>query len=259
VSALDVAQAESNLSNTESLIHTQVRDLHQARYRLAVLLGQAPGALGDELSEPKPLPGEPPSLALGLPADLLRQRPDVRRAERELASQNALIGVATADLYPSFSLSGFIGLQSAEAGDLLSGDSVTWGIGLPIQWDLFSGGRIRSQIRVEEARTQQALVRYEQTVLGALEEAEGALVTYEQRLSRREKLETSVDATERALDLVMTQYTAGLADFQNVLDTQRSLLSRQDELAVTRGGVIRDLIGIYRALGGGWSPEEEQP
>jgi outer membrane protein TolC len=183
----------------------------------------------------------------------------VRRAERQLASQTARIGVATADLYPTFSLGGFIGLQAIDGSDLLSGDAVTWGIGLPIRWDLFSGGRIRSQIRVEEARTQQALVQYEQTVLFALEEADGAMVSYDQRRRRREKLRTSVDATERSLDLVMTQYTAGLTDFQNVLDTQRSLLNRQDELAVTRGGVIRDLIGIYRALGGGWDPTAEAP
>jgi NodT family efflux transporter outer membrane factor (OMF) lipoprotein len=256
VSALDVAQAESNLSNTESLIPTLERDLQLTANRLAVLLGDVPGSLDAELADPKPIATEPARVTAGLPADLLRQRPDVRRAERQLAAQNALIGVATADLYPTFSLSGFIGLQSADGSDLLSGDSVTWGVGLPIRWDLFSGGRIRSQIRVEEARTQQALVRYEQTVLLALEEAEGALESYRRRLERRAKLRISVKATERSLDLVMTQYRAGLADFQNVLDTQRSLLNRQDELATTRGGVIRDLIGIYRSLGGGWLPEE---
>ena len=259
VSALDVAQAESNLANTESLIPTLQTNLQLALNRVAVLLGQPPGTVHAQLEEPRPLPPEPPDVAAGLPADLLRQRPDVRRAERQLASQTALIGVATADLYPTFSLGGFIGLQAVDGGDLLSGDSVTWGIGLPIRWDLFSGGRIRSQIRVEEVRTQQALVLYEQTVLFALEEAEGAMVTYDQRRLRREKLRTSVDATERSLNLVMTQYTAGLTDFQNVLDTQRSLLNRQDELAVTRGGVIRDLIGIYRALGGGWDPAVGAP
>jgi NodT family efflux transporter outer membrane factor (OMF) lipoprotein len=259
VSALDVAQAESNLSNTESLIPTLLRDLRLSYNRLAVLLGEAPGIYDAQLADSKPLPSEPTDVTQGLPADLLRQRPDVRRAERQLASQTARIGVARADLYPTFSLGGFIGLQATDGGDLLSGDSLTWGIGLPIRWDLFSGGRIRSQIRVEESRTQQALVRYEQTVLFALEEAEGAKVTFDRRIERREKLRTSVDATERSLDLVMTQYTAGLTDFQNVLDTQRSLLNRQDELAITRGGVISDLIGIYRALGGGWSEDVEIP
>ena len=177
VSALDVAQAESNLANTESLIPTLQTNLQLALNRVAVLLGQPPGTVHAQLEEPRPLPPEPPDVAAGLPADLLRQRPDVRRAERQLASQTALIGVATADLYPTFSLGGFIGLQAVDGGDLLSGDSVTWGIGLPIRWDLFSGGRIRSQIRVEEVRTQQALVLYEQTFLFALEEAEGAMVT----------------------------------------------------------------------------------
>jgi NodT family efflux transporter outer membrane factor (OMF) lipoprotein len=254
VSALDVAQAESNLANTEALIPTLVTQLQFALNRLAVLLGDAPGAVHSELVEPEPVPSEPDGVTVGLPADLLRQRPDVRRVERQLAAQNARIGVATAELYPSFSLGGFLGLQATDGGDLLEGDSLTWGIGLPIRWSLFSGGRIRSQIRAEEARTQQALVAYELTVLLALEETENVMVAYEQEQIRRSKLLESVDATERSLDLVLTQYRAGLADFQNVLDTQRSLLARQDDLAASGAQVVKNLIALYRALGGGWEP-----
>jgi len=257
VSALDVAQAESNLANTESLIPTLETQLQFSLNRLAVLLGDPPGTVHDELETAKPLPAEPPDVTVGLPANLLRQRPDVRRAERHLASQNARIGVATAALYPTFNLSGFLGLQATDAGDLFDGGSLTWGIGLPIRWNLFAGGRVRSQIRAEEARTEQARIFYEQTILVAMEETEGAMVAYEQQRIRREKLGLSVDATERALGLVMTQYRAGLTDFQNVLDTQRSLLNRQDDLAASRGQVIKNLIGLYRALGGGWNPSTE--
>jgi len=255
VSALDIAQAESNLANTYSLIPVIERDLNEGLNRLAVLLGENPGALHEELEELAPIPQEPETVALGLPTELLRQRPDVRRAERQLAAQTARIGVATADLYPTFSLAGFLGLEAVSAGDLGSGDSVTWNLGLPIRWNIFSGGRIRSQIRAEEARTNQLLANYEQTVLDALEEAENAMVAYVKEVQRRERLSQAVNATQRSLDLVLTQYTAGLTDFQNVLDTQRTLLLREDDLALAEGLVIGNLVRLYRAVGGGWDPD----
>jgi NodT family efflux transporter outer membrane factor (OMF) lipoprotein len=259
VSALDVAQAESNLANTYSLIPVIERDLNEGLNRLAVLLGENPGALHAELDTEVRIPHEPEAVATGLPTELLRQRPDVRRAERLLASQTAQIGVATADLYPTFSLAGFLGLEALSAGDLASSDSVTWNIGLPIRWNIFAGGRIRSQIRAEEARTNQLLANYEQTVLFALEESENAMVAYAKELQRRERLSQAVNATQRSLDLVMTQYTAGLTDFQNVLDTQRTLLLREDDLAVAEGAVIGNLVRLYRALGGGWDPDSARP
>jgi NodT family efflux transporter outer membrane factor (OMF) lipoprotein len=259
VSALDVAQAESNLANTYSLIPVIERDLNEALNRLAVLLGENPGALHAELATEVPIPHEPEAVTMGLPTELLRQRPDVRRAERLLASQTAQIGVATADLYPTFSLAGFLGLEALNFGDLASGDSVTWNAGLPIRWNIFAGGRIRSRIRVEEARTNQLLAGYEQTVLNALEEAENAMVAYVKEVERRERLSQAVNATRRSLDLVLTQYTAGLTDFQNVLDTQRTLLLREDDLAVAEGLVIGNLVRLYRALGGGWDPDTAQP
>jgi len=259
VSALDVAQAESNLANTYSLIPVIERDINEGLNRLAVLLGENPGAMHAELDDEVPIPHEPDAVTMGLPTELLRQRPDVRRAERLLASQTAQIGVATADLYPTFSLAGLLGLEALNIGDLASGDSVTWNVGLPIQWNIFSGGRIRSQIRAEEARTNQLLADYEQTVLNALEESENAMVAYVKEVQRRERLKQAVNATQRSLDLVLTQYTAGLTDFQNVLDTQRTLLLREDELAVAEGFVIGNLVRLYRALGGGWDPDTAQP
>ena len=136
---------------------------------------------------------------------------------------------------------------------------MTWNVGLPIRWNIFSGGRIRSQIRAEEARTNQLLAGYEQTVLNALEESENAMVGYVKEVQRRERLKQAVNATQRSLDLVLTQYTAGLTDFQNVLDTQRTLLLREDELAVAEGLVIGNLVRLYRSLGGGWDPDTAQP
>jgi len=195
----------------------------------------------------------------GLPVELLRQRPDVRQAERLLAAQTARIGIATADLYPTFGLSGFFGVEAISGSDLAKGDSLTWNIGLPIRWNIFAGGSIRSQIRVEESRTNQLLASYEQTVLVALEEAENAMVAYTKEVERRERLTQSVDATQRSLNLVLTQYTAGLTDFQNVLDTQRTLLLREDDLAVAEGLVIGNLVRLYRALGGGWDPNAADP
>jgi NodT family efflux transporter outer membrane factor (OMF) lipoprotein len=259
VSALDVAQAESNLANTRSLIPFIERDLERALNRLAVLLGQAPGAVHDELDGAAPIPREPADVAVGLPAELLRQRPDVRQAERLLAAQTARIGVAEADLYPTFSLAGFLGLQASGFGDLTDSDSVTWGFSLPIRWQIFSGGRIRSQVRAEEARTEQLLANYERTVLLALEEAENAMVAYGSELERRQRLAEAVDATQRSLELVLTQYTAGLTDFQNVLDTQRTLLTREDELARAGGTAVGNLVRLYLALGGGWDPDLDQP
>jgi NodT family efflux transporter outer membrane factor (OMF) lipoprotein len=259
VSALDVAQAESNLANTRSLIPALEQQLALARNRLAILLAMSPGSLDQELADELPIPTEPQGVTTGLPADLLRQRPDIRSAERRLAAQTARIGVATAELYPQFSLTGFLGLQSTSSGDLFSSDSINWSVGLPIRWRLFAGGSIRSQIAAEQARTAQLIANYERSVLLALEEVENAMVSYEKEIARRARLAESVDATQRSLDLVLTQYRAGLTDFQNVLDTQRSLLAREDDLAASEGIVIRNLVDLYRALGGGWNPDTAEP
>jgi NodT family efflux transporter outer membrane factor (OMF) lipoprotein len=255
VSRLDITQAESNLANTEAAIPQLRAALTGARNRLAVLLGEAPGALDAELTGRGGIPVPPDEITVGLPAELLRQRPDVRRAERLLAAQTARIGVKTADLYPRFSLAGFLALESTDAGDLFSGSSTTWGFGLPIRWNIFSGGRVRAAIQVEEARTEQALLAYEQSVLRALEDVENAMVAYYQERLRRDKLVQAVEASRESVELVQTQYMAGLTNFQNVLDTQRSLFSQQDQLAASEGILVQSLVVLYKSLGGGWNPE----
>ena len=259
VSALDIAQAESNLASTEARIPTLEARLTAALNRLAVLLGEAPGDLHAELERSEPIPTVPAEVAVGLPADLLRQRADVRRAERELASQTARVGVAVADLYPRFSLTGFLGLRSASSGAFFDGDSVNSGIGLPFVGNIFAGGSVRGRIDVEKARTEQLLAFYEQTILLALEEVENFVVNFARERERRGQLLRAVDATQRSVDLVRTQYMAGLSDFQNVLDSQRSLVDQQDQLAASQGDVVKNLISLYKALGGGWTVDEMQP
>ena len=257
----DVTQAESNLANSEAAIPRLEASLQAAVNRLAVLLGEPPGAVDDLLDEEKDIPLPDESVTLGMPAELLRRRPDIRRAERQLASQTALIGVAKADLYPTFSLSGVLALESTTGSNLFESDSTTWSLVPGLRWNIFSGGKIKNQIRVEEARSQQALFFYEQTVLFALEEVEGTFVAYEREKVRRERLLEAVDATERTVDLVRTQYLSGLTDFLSLLDAQRSLADQQDSLAASEGQVVQNLIALNRALGGGWTlPDpEDQP
>jgi NodT family efflux transporter outer membrane factor (OMF) lipoprotein len=257
-SALDVAQAEQNLAQTRSTIPALEIGLEAALNRLAVLLGEAPGSLHDELQEHTGLPQPDDKVAYGIPADLLRRRPDIRQAERLLASQTARIGIATADLYPTLSLGGSVGLEALDFDNLGDGGSVFWSIVPKISWPIFTGGKIRNRIRAEEARTAQALAAYEQTVLRALEEVQNALVAYGQEKMRRDRLLEAVNASQRAVDLVETQYLSGLTNFQNFLDSQRSLFRQQDELADSSGQVRNNLITLNRALGGGWSPSQAE-
>ena len=254
----DVTQAESNLANTESTIPALEALLEASINRLAVLLGKAPGEVDYLLQEVGEIPKPDDAITMGIPADIIRRRPDIRAAERQLAAQTARIGVATADLYPTFTLAGVIGLQSTSSGNLFDSESGTWSILPGIRWPWFTGGRIQNQIRAEKARTQQTADIYQQTVLLALEEVETALVTWQREKVRRDRLMEAVDATERTVALVNTQYLSGLTDFQTYLDTQRSLLEQQDNLATSEGRVVQSLIALNRALGGGWKmPDPE--
>ena len=248
-SALDVAQAESNLFDTQSRIPALERALAAAIHRIAILLGAAPGALGDDLLAGGAIPAPPESTTVGIPADLVRQRPDIRRAERRLAAQTARIGVAAADLYPRLTLGGSF---SFDAGNIGETTGSGWNILPGLRWNLFDRGRIRSRIEVEEARAAQALVEYERTMLGALEEVENAMVAYGREQERLARLQQAVAASRRAVTLVRTQYLAGLTDFQNVLDSQRTLLALDDDLADASGAVVQHLVRLYSALGGGW-------
>ena len=253
-SLLDVTRARSNLAAQRATIPILESDLNAAMNRMAILMGLPPGAMHARLQEVRPLPEAPTDLLVGLPADLLRRRPDVRQAERELAAQTARIGVATADLYPSFSIRGLLGLESTEWGDL-GGDSGTWSLIPGFRWNLFNGGANRNRIRIEEARAEESLAFYEKTVLGALEDVENAMVALNRERIRRDHLQVAVDASEQSVSLVHTQYISGLTDFQNYLDAQRSMITQQDELAVSEGTVVQNLISLNKALGGGWSPD----
>lgn len=253
VGKLDVRQAELNLASTESFIPSLRRVLAQSIDRLAVLLGDPPSAMYEEFGTKAPIPSSAPAVAVALPAELLRQRPDVRRAERELASQSARIGVATADLYPRFSLSGSFAFEGTS--DIFNDGKQAWSFGPAFRWNLFDGGRVRARIKIEDARTDQALAFYEQAVLAAFQDLEDSLVAYNEERRRYDALARSVVAAAHSVDLVDTLYRAGLTDFQNVLDTQRSLFLQQDSLAESEGAVAKNLIRIYRALGGGWAYE----
>ncbi len=250
-SRLDVAQAEQNLYDSEATIPPLEQGLQFALNRLALLLALPPGSLDEELGVEANIPIPPDEVAVGIPIDLMRQRPDIRRAERILASQTAQIGVATADLYPSFSLSGALTFDVGNIGDTTG---FGWNFLPGFRWNLFDRERIHNRVRVEEAVTEQAFLAYEQTMLGALEDVENSMIAYAKEQERRAHLTTAVDASSRAVELVRTQYLAGLTNFQNLLDTQRSLLTLQDQLAASEGIVVQNLISLYRALGGGWDP-----
>jgi NodT family efflux transporter outer membrane factor (OMF) lipoprotein len=252
-SELDVAQARANLEQTRSQIPLLTAQLRQSMHRLEVLLAQRPGSLAAELDGGAgAIPTPPESIAVGLPSELLRRRPDIRRAEREIAGETARIGVATADLFPRVMLTGSAGLESSQIGTLLAGDSFAWAVGPGVRWNIFSAGRVENNIRAQTARQEQALARYERTVLTAFHDVEDSLVGYSRERVRLRTLNDAVTAQSRAVELAEELYTRGLTDFQNVLDAQRQLYALQDLQAESRRDVTGNLIALYKALGGGW-------
>lgn len=249
---LAVAQARYNLESARAKIPNFKVGAETAMNRLAVLTGQPPGALHGQLAEARPIPRVSIALAVGVPADVIRQRPDIRRAERELAAQTARIGEAQAELYPKFTLSGSIGLEALSLGDLFSSGSRFWSLGPTVRWPVFDAGAIRSNIEVQDERRQQALVRYEAVILSALEEVENALTAYAQEQHKIETLQAAAEAARLAAQLAGQQYATGLTGFSDVLDAQRSLLSFEDQMTESRGAVLSNLVRLYKALGGGW-------
>jgi NodT family efflux transporter outer membrane factor (OMF) lipoprotein len=249
---LDVDQAETSYQQTRSQIPSLESNLAQAMNRLAVLTGQTPGSLSDQLSQRAQVPVAPDEIVTGMPADLLRRRPDIRAAERRLAAQSAQVGVATAALYPSLSLSGSIGLQSLSASDVFDG-SQTDRIGLSLRVPIFAGGALRGSLRAQYAVLDQAAATYEATVLNAFEEVENALTAWSNEQRRREALLLAVESARRARELALVQYESGLVDFQTVLTSDRQLISLEDSLAVSDGELTSNVIRLYKALGGGWA------
>lgn len=254
-SDLDTARAESNLATTQAAIPPFESGIRASIYRLAVLVGVQPGQLVNELTPTAQIPRSPDTVPVGMPSELLRRRPDVRKAERDIAAATARIGVATADLFPKFSLTGQFGLSSAQIGNLTEGNSRYWLIGPDVRWPIFQGGRIRSNIEVQTAREQQAAARYEKAVLTSLQDVETALVNFSREQDRRVRLREAVTANQRAVDISQSLYGKGLTDFQSVLDSQRQLFQTQDALVVSERDVTQNLIALYKALGGGWESE----
>jgi NodT family efflux transporter outer membrane factor (OMF) lipoprotein len=262
-SRLDVEQATTLLNNTLASIPVLDTQLRQARNALSVLLGLPPGQLGDALEGPSEIPASPPSVVVGIPADLLRRRPDIRSAEALAAAQSALIGVAKADLFPAFSLNGSLGFLSTDVNNFKLSDMFRWGsrtiqAGPSFQWNLFNYGRITNNVRVQDARFQELLIAYQNTVLTAQREVEDALAAFLRAQERAESLTLSAAAARRAFDLAVLQYREGLRDFTTVLTAQQALLNEQDSLAAALGSISGNLVGVYRALGGGWEIREGQ-
>lgn len=251
-SDLDVAQAEAQVNTTAAQIPSLESSLKQAAYRLDVLLGLQPGSLWGELSKETPIPRLPSEVLIGLPSELLRRRPDIRRAERQLAAATAQIGAATADLFPKFSLTGLVGLQSVSASDWITGRSRFWSLGPRISWPLFDAGKIRANIEVRNAQQEQALNQYEKTVLTALQDVETALVNYAKEQARYQSLVDAVTANRRAVGMANELYVRGLNDFLNVLDSQRSLYAAENDLSQSEATMATNLVALYKALGGGW-------
>jgi NodT family efflux transporter outer membrane factor (OMF) lipoprotein len=251
-SDLDVQQATALLTATEAQVPSLETGFAQSVYHLAVLLGQPPGTLMEEMSAVKPISFTPPEVPVGLPSDLLQRRPDVQQTERELAAATARIGVAKADLFPKFSLTGMAGLESVSASDWFNYGSRYWSVGPTVQWELFEAGSLVANVHVKNVRQEQALAAYQQTVLAAMEDTENALTAYAKEQIRRRSLFQSVQADQQAVELSTQLYQSGLADFLHVLDSERSLYEAQDALVQSDQAVSLNLVQLYKALGGGW-------
>jgi NodT family efflux transporter outer membrane factor (OMF) lipoprotein len=260
---LDVEQARTSLLNTLASIPTLETQRRQARDSLSVLLGMPPSDLSDLLAGPPGIPVSPRQVIVGIPANLLRRRPDIRSAELQAAAQSAQIGVAKAELFPAFSLIGNVGLLSTNLGTFKLSDMWSWGsrfftVGPTVQWNILNYGQITNNVRVQDAQFQQLLIGYQNAVLLAQRDVEDNLAAFLQVQERADLLATSVTAARSAFRLATLQYQEGVVDFTTVLTAQTTLLSQQDALAVTLGNISTSLVGVYRALGGGWEIREGQ-
>ncbi len=259
VGGLDVANAKAQVATTESTIPLFESSARAAIYSLGVLLGREPAALEKDLAQAAPIPPTPPEIPVGLPSELLRRRPDIRRAEAQIHAATARIGVATSDLFPKFNLAGSYGFSAAEAFRLTRSTSNFWSWGPTVTWPIFAGGRFYFNIKVQDALQEQSLLTYEKTVLTALKDVETALVAYAKQQETRKSLSEAVVNNRKAVDLATQLYMAGKSDFLNVLIAQRSLFTSEDALAQSTRTVDTNLIALYKALGGGWEKEGGPP
>jgi multidrug efflux system outer membrane protein len=250
---LDTTRAQSLVENTRAQVPALQAGIEVSRYRLAVLTGRAPTELASLSEQPQPLPGIKPVDGIGTPEELLRRRPDIRVAERQLAAATADIGASKADLFPSVSITGLLGLNALTPGGLNGGQAYYYNLGASIAWTALDFGRIRSRIRQNEARADAALAVYEKTVLTALEETEGALISFDRNQRRAESLFKAARASEQAAKLARARFEAGVTDFLNVLDAERQLLADRDGLAQAQTDAGTSLVAVYKALGGSWN------
>ncbi len=259
----DVEQAKTILANTQATIPTLESQVRQTKNALCVLLGLPPRELANLLKGKAVIPAPPPQVAVGIPGDLMRRRPDIRAAEFRAAAQCDQIGVSKAQLFPAFSLIGTFGPQSTDVGTASLSDMFNWrnragSMGPTVQWNILNYGQITNNVRFQDARFQELLIAYQNSVLKAQQEVEDNLVAFLKAQERARFLSDSTTAAMRSLELAVLQYREGITDFTTVLTAQQALLSEQDSLAVTLGDISRNLVGVYRALGGGWEIREGQ-
>ena len=262
-SELDVLQARTLLMSTRSTVPALQTELYKSKHALSTLLGLPPGDLGELLKGKSIIPQVPEKLQVGLPADLLRRRPDVRRAEYQAMAQNAIVGVAESNLYPSFSLAGSIGLvaagntdttRSGESGigQLFNADSLTYSIGPAFVWPFLNYDRLKNNVLVQDARLQQALLAYRDTVLNAAREVEDALVSLDGAARQEKLLAVTVESARRSTEVAQLRFNEGFADYQRVLDAQQALFSQQSRYVTSLSNIVGGFISLYVALGGGW-------
>ena len=253
----DVEQAQSELSDTEAQLPQLETSVQQSRNALSILLGIPPQNLGTALGTGGAIPTAPLEVAIGIPAELLRRRPDIRLAEQQAAAQSALIGVTKAELFPAFSFTGSFGLTSSNVGQAQLSDIFNWGnrivsFGPAVQWNILNYGQITNRVRAQDAVFQQAILSYQNTVLRAQKEVEDALIAYLNAQLATASLTTAVAAARRSAELALIQYREGQTDYTTVLTAQQTLLSQEDQLATSQGNIPQGLIALYRAFGGGW-------
>jgi len=249
---LDVSRAEAQLASTEAVVPELEGLITNTIHHLGVLLGKPPGALLAELQQVEPIPATPPEVPVGLPAELLRRRPDVRRTEAEIIAETARLGVARSELYPKFELTGLLGRTATSPGGLTLGLGNFFFGGVGIRLPIFNAGRIRSNIRAQDARLDEAILLYEGTVRRSFEEVENSLTSYERERHQRAKLQQAVASNRRAVLLAKELYTAGLSDFLSVLEAEKALYNSEDDLAQSEATLSINLVAVYKALGGGW-------
>jgi len=260
ISDLPIRQAEAQLASTQALIPVYEGNYYQAVHRIGVLLGQTPESLIDEFAKAAPIPTVPPQLPIGLPSSLLSRRADVCQSERLLAQTTADIGVATADLFPQFSITGSFGTDTRNFQHIFDYNSLSWGVGPSIRWPIFDGGRVRANIELQNARAVEAALQYSGTLSVALEEVENALVAYSGEQVRFARLSEAVEANRKAYDIAYSQFSGGLTNFLDLLQVEGALITTEDQMIESETNVVVNFIAVNKALGsGGQTPHVPRP